>query len=149
MAFKKAIEQDSGYDATYWRIDRLGIDWRSKSASIRLSGYKNEAERKQNSREAVMEQKNYRIKGKEFKKYFDVPSLNDFPKWESTASYSKKSVVSYNSSLYQAKASISSGGKNPKVSEDWEMYGDLRANRKIAYEYIKNNDIDFTDAKDA
>lgn len=149
MALKKAIEQDSGYEATYWRIDRLQIDWRSKNANLRLSGYKDEAARNNNPRNSVMDQRNYRIGGQQFKKFFDVPDPADYPAWDSGIDYGAGEIVSYEDALYQATDPVSSGGSDPKASSSWELYADLRVNRRIAYEYIKNNDIDLNDAVDA
>jgi len=149
MSLQKAITQESGYDATYWRIDRLQIDWRNKRASVRLAGYKDEAARQNDVQSAVMNQKNYQIRGDQFKKFFDVPDSADYPTWDSTVEYSKGEIVSYGSALYQATETVASGESDPKASSSWEIYGDLRVSRKIAYDYIKNNDIDFSDATDA
>jgi len=146
MALQKAIAQESGYEATYWRIDRLQIDWRNESASVRLTGYKDEEVRQEDVRTAVMDQRNYSIREEEFENFFDIPDLEDYSNWDSQTDYNKEEIVSYDSALYQANESVASGGSDPKVSNSWEIYKDLRANRKIAYDYIKNNDIDFTDA---
>jgi hypothetical protein len=148
MALKKAITQQSGYDANYWRIDRVEIDWRSRYARIRLSGYKNETERNQNPQDSVMNQRHYNITDN-FNKFFDTPDKDDIPQYDSTLDYQKGDKVLFNNVIYKAAEDIASGGPNPDKTISWEVSNDLRVNRKIAYNHIKNNDIDFTDAVDA
>jgi hypothetical protein len=62
----KAITQNSGFDATYWRIDQVRVDWRRGQARFRLSGYKDEQARHDNPNRAVMEERSYSIVGDEF-----------------------------------------------------------------------------------
>lgn len=147
MALKQAVTQSSGYDATYWRIDQIRIDWRNENARIRLTGYKNEAERNDNPRSSVMDSRNYNISGHEFDKFFKLKDKSEYPEYDPATDYSQGDEVVFKNVIYEAVEDITSGGSDPDQTVAWELKADLRVNRKIAYDYIKNNDIDFTDAE--
>ena len=148
MALKKAVEQKTGYDATYWRIDYFSVDWRKKIAEIRLTGYKNESKRREDLKYSIMETKTYNIRGKEFAKYFEVPDASDYPDWQKDTKYEKGDVVSYEAGLFEAKEKIVSNNATspPDVSDKWKSYGNVRVNRKVAYQYIMKTDPDFAGA---
>jgi len=38
MALQKAITQPYGYDANYWRLVEVDIDWENGRAQVRLKG---------------------------------------------------------------------------------------------------------------
>jgi hypothetical protein len=148
MALKKAVEQETGYDATYWRIDYFSVDWRRKVSAMRIVGYKNESRRRSKPRNAIVAERAYKIRNKEFEKYFEVPDASDYPDWQKDTKYEKGDVVSYEAGLFQAKEKIVSNNATspPDVSDKWKSYGNVRVNRKIAYQYIMKNDPDFAGA---
>lgn len=148
MALQKAVEQSSGYTANYWRIDKVEIDWRHRRASIRLTGYKDEQTRRDDPRGSVMDQRSYSITGVRFNQFFDVPDKDQIQQYDSTQDYNKGELVVFKKKIYEATENVPSGSKKPDETSLWEVNADLRVDRVIAYDHIKNNDVDFVDAND-
>jgi hypothetical protein len=147
MALKQAIQQESGFDATYWRIDKVEVDWRRKRATLRLVGYKDEAARREKPNRAVMDRRQYGITGKEFTRSFGLVSPEQVGAFDSSISYEEGDLCSYNGALYEAAVAVSSGDTGtPDASSKWDAYSPLSASRRMAYRHVTENDIDFVDA---
>jgi hypothetical protein len=146
MALSAAITQQSGFDATYWRIDNIVVDWKTRRACFRLSGYKDEQARRDAVEDAVMAERHYRIEGSEFDLVFGRLDPKDFPAFDPDASYDAGERVSYDETIYRADTAISSGGEDPDGASDWHEVSELEISRTEAYQHIKRNDLDFESA---
>jgi len=147
MALKQPITQDIGYDASYWRITRIRIDWLNKVARVRLSGYKDEAARQERPNQGVMETRTFTLNGSDFENYFGLPSTSDYPDWESTIEYAKGDIVSYDGILHRATGPVATEESPPDENDTWEILPDINLDRQTAYDYVKQNDVDFVDAE--
>jgi hypothetical protein len=149
MALSKAITQPSGYDATYWRLVKVDIDWEERIALVRLKGYKNKQTRKDRPQAAAIDYKRVVIRGVVFDRFFDVPETSQIPEWDDATPYSKGALVQYGKRLWQAEKNVSAGSNPPsKDNPTWSVDSDLRLNREIAYSYIKKTIDEFSDATD-
>ena len=149
MALQKAITQPNGYDANYWRLVQVDIDWENGRAQVRLKGYKDKQARKDNPNQGSMDQKRFSIRGELFERFFDVPDLSQIPEWDDATDYSKGVLVRYGKWVWQAEESIPAGSAAPsKDNASWSIDSDLRLNRELVYDYIKQSVEEFSDAKD-
>lgn len=146
MALSQAITQPSGFDASYWRIDNVTVNWKRRRARFRLSGYKDEQARIANVSSAVMAERQYQIKGDEFDLVFGLLEPESYPAFDATASYEAGKLVSFESSVYRADTAITADGSNPDSTTDWIEASKLEISRTEAYRHVKGADIDFVDA---
>jgi hypothetical protein len=146
MALQKSIVQDNGYSANYWRLVEVDINWENRNARIRLKGYKDEDTRRANPKSGEMAQKRYNIKNELFDRFFDVPDLSEIPNWEEDTPYNKGVLVQLDAAVWQATDSVPAATAPPPNSDKWAVDTDLRLNRELVYEYIKNNVEEFSGA---
>jgi len=147
MALQKAITQANGYDASYWRLVEVDIDWENGRAQVRLKGYKDEQTRRDRPNQASMDQKRYSIRGELFQKFFDVPDLSEIPVWDDQAEYSTGVLVKKGQHVWEAENPVSSGEDPPAKNDSWAVNTDLRLNRTLVYNYVKDTVDEFSDAK--
>lgn len=148
MALEEAITQSSGYDANYWRLTNIDIDWANGRANVTLKGYKDEQARKDNPRGAVMDTRRFTIQGEYFDKFFAVPDLSQISSFDDTVEYGTGELVVYENAVWEAKVNVPSGEPVPAQSEKWALHTDLRLNREVAYEYVKKSTEEFSNALD-
>lgn len=148
MALQEAITQENGYDATYWRLVEVDIDWENGRAQVRLKGYKDQQTREDNPQQGSMDQKRFNIRGELFERFFDVPDLSQIPEWDDQTEYSTGVLVVYGKWVWEAQESIPAGEPSPDQNKGWDVDSDLRLNRELVYEYIKKSVDEFSDATD-
>jgi hypothetical protein len=149
MALQQAITQQNGYDANYWRLVEVDIDWENGRAQVRLKGYKDQQTREDNPQQGAMDQKRYSIRGELFQKFFDVPDLSQISEWDSTVDYSTGVLVLYGDYVWEAQEAVASGGSAPsKSNSSWSVNTNLQLNRDLVYNYIKKSVDEFSGATD-
>lgn len=70
MALWHPITQSNGYDASYWRITEVQLNWGNQTGRVVISGYKNRETRLDSPQSAVMERKTLRINSAQFEQHF-------------------------------------------------------------------------------
>jgi hypothetical protein len=148
MALKQPITQPSGYDATYWRLTDIDIDWQNSQAQVTLKGYKDEQARRDNPRRAVMDEKRYAIAGDFFGKFFAVPDLSQVPAFDPSVAYNAGALVKTEKRVYEAVDDVPANNGHPSESDKWKVEADLRLNRTLAYTHIKQSADEFATAED-
>jgi hypothetical protein len=146
MALSKAITQSSGYDATYWRLVEVDIDWENGRANVRLKGYKDKQTREDNPQRGVMDQERFTIRGELFDQFFDVPDLTQIPEWDNSTEYATGVLVRDGQRVWKAEENVPAGDPAPGENSSWSVDSDLRLSRELVYEYIKKTVDHFSDA---
>lgn len=148
MALQKAITQSSGYDATYWRLVEVDIDWQNGRANVHLKGYKDKQTREDNPQRGVMDQKRFSIRGELFERFFDVPDLSQISEWDNSTDYATGVLVRYGKRVWEAEENVPAGDPAPGENPSWSVDSDMRLNRELVYNYIKKSVDEFSDATD-
>jgi len=150
MALKKAITQASGYDATYWRLTEVDLDWEQGRAELLITGYKDEQSRKNKPKQGIMAREPFAVSGELFQRFFDTPDLSQINDWNSTTDYTSGDLVIYGADLqkkvWRATEAIAAGGAAPDANASWVVEHDLRLNRKLAYKHLKESTDMFSGA---
>lgn len=147
MALQQAITQSSGYDANYWRLTHIDIDWENGRANLILKGYKDEQSRQERPQQGVMDTIRYNIRGDYFDTFFDVPDLSQIQEWADDQEYSTGELVQTGSGVWEASGNVSAGEAAPPENNSWLLDTDLRINRALAYEYVKQSADEFEGAQ--
>ncbi len=147
MALKQAITQPNGYDASYWRLVEVDINWENGRAQVRLKGYKDEQTRRDNPQQAAMDQKRYSIRGELFRRFFDVPDLSEIPEWDDQSEYSTGVLVQHGKYVWEAEEPVEAGSEPSESNQSWSVNTDLRLNRTLVYNYITQTVDEFADAQ--
>jgi hypothetical protein len=148
MALQQAITQENGYDANYWRLVEVDINWENGRAQVRLKGYKDQQTREENPNQGSMDQKRYSIRGELFERFFDMPDLSQIPEWDDQTDYSTGVLVLYGDYVWEAGENVSAGEDPPGVNGKWNIDTDLRLNRELVYNYVKSTVDEFENATD-
>jgi hypothetical protein len=148
MALQKAITQPNGYDAKYWRLTEVSINWENGNAQVRLKGYKDQQTRESNPNQGSMDSKRYSIRGELFERFFDMPDLSQIPEWDDQTDYSTGVLVLYGDYVWEADENVSAEEDPPDANGKWSIDTDLRLNRELVYNYVKSAVDEFENATD-
>jgi len=70
MALQKAMPQPEGVDASYWMIERLLVQKKSRQAAFTLAGYNSQTVRNENPVDGVLTRRTIRITGSDFDTFY-------------------------------------------------------------------------------